>query len=154
VCFGTRGVVLCQSCDVEIVQDASSVFNTGGKENQGVGGEKGYIYLSSLDFFVQLVRYDDFDSYPALCWLKNTKRPSLHRAQPPGTARMRLLETRYSTRGEESLLHQALGLQLKQCSTVRPRASRSTLRLAQVVSTVQASNTATNTPGCGQSTPN
>jgi len=27
VCFGTRGVVLCKSCDVEIVQDARGVFN-------------------------------------------------------------------------------------------------------------------------------
>jgi len=27
VCVGTRGVVLCKSCDVEIVQDAGGVFN-------------------------------------------------------------------------------------------------------------------------------
>jgi len=27
VCFGTRGVVVCKSRDVEIVQDAGGVFN-------------------------------------------------------------------------------------------------------------------------------
>jgi hypothetical protein len=27
VCFGTRGIVLCKSRDVEIVQDAGGVFN-------------------------------------------------------------------------------------------------------------------------------
>jgi len=40
VCFGTRGVVLCKSRDVEIVQDAGSVFNMGRKENGCVGGKK------------------------------------------------------------------------------------------------------------------
>jgi len=30
VCFGMRGVVLCKLHDVEIVQDAGGVFNTGG----------------------------------------------------------------------------------------------------------------------------
>jgi len=54
VCFGTRGVVLYKSHDVEIVQDAvcliaGGVFNTGGKENGGVGRKKGYIYMSSCD---------------------------------------------------------------------------------------------------------
>ena len=39
VCFGTRGVVLCKSCDVKIVQDAGSVFDTGRKDNGGVGGK-------------------------------------------------------------------------------------------------------------------
>ena len=38
VCFGTRGIVLCKSCDIEIVQDAAGVFTTGRKENGGVGG--------------------------------------------------------------------------------------------------------------------
>jgi len=86
VCFGTRGVVLCQSHDVKIVQVASGVFDTGGKENQGVGGKKRYIYSSSCDLLVQLVRYDNIDSYPAFCWLTNTKRPSLHLAQQPSTS--------------------------------------------------------------------
>jgi len=43
VCFGSRGIVLCKSRDVEIVQDAGSVFHTGRKENGGVGGKKEYI---------------------------------------------------------------------------------------------------------------
>jgi len=46
MCFGTRGVVLCKSHDVERVQDAGGVLNTGEKENGGVGGKKGYIYSS------------------------------------------------------------------------------------------------------------
>jgi len=45
--LGKRGVVLYKSHDVKIVQDAGGVFNTGGKENGGVGGKKGYIYSSS-----------------------------------------------------------------------------------------------------------
>jgi hypothetical protein len=49
VCFVTRGIVLCKSRDVKIVQDAGSVFNKGGKENGGVGGMKGYIYSSSCN---------------------------------------------------------------------------------------------------------
>jgi len=28
---------------------AACVFNTGGKDNGGVGGKKGYIYMSSCD---------------------------------------------------------------------------------------------------------
>jgi hypothetical protein len=40
---------VCKSCDFEIVQDAGGVFNTGGKENGGVGGKNGYIYSSSCD---------------------------------------------------------------------------------------------------------
>ena len=30
------------------------MYNTEGKEKGGLGGKKGYIYLSSGDFFVQL----------------------------------------------------------------------------------------------------
>jgi len=40
VCVGTRGIVLCKSRDVEIVQDAGGEFNTGRKENRGEGGKK------------------------------------------------------------------------------------------------------------------
>jgi len=36
-------------------QDAVGVYMTGGKENGGVDEKKGYIYLSSGDFLVQLV---------------------------------------------------------------------------------------------------
>ena len=78
MCFEIRGVVLFKSCDVKIAQDSGGVFNTEGKEKVGVGGKKGYIYSSSSDFLVQLVRYDNFDSYPALYWLTNTQWPSLH----------------------------------------------------------------------------
>jgi len=47
--FGTRGVVLCKSRDVEQFEDAGGVLNTGGKENGGEVGKKGYIYSSSCD---------------------------------------------------------------------------------------------------------
>jgi len=49
VSFGTRGIDLCKSRDVERVQNTCGVFNMGGKENGGVGGRKGYIYLSSCN---------------------------------------------------------------------------------------------------------
>ena len=49
MCFATKGVVMCKSRDVESVENAGGVFNTGGKENNGVGGKKGYIYSSSCD---------------------------------------------------------------------------------------------------------
>jgi len=54
VCFGMRGIVLCKSRDVEIVQNAvcliaGGVFNMGGRENGGVCGKNGYIYSSSCD---------------------------------------------------------------------------------------------------------
>jgi len=38
-------------------QDAVGVYNAGGKKKGGVGGKKGYIYLSSGDFLVQLVSF-------------------------------------------------------------------------------------------------
>jgi hypothetical protein len=41
-----RAVVLCKSHDVEIVQNATGVFNMGGNDTGGVGGKKGYIYSS------------------------------------------------------------------------------------------------------------
>jgi len=50
-----RGIVLFKSCDVERVQYAGSVFNTGGKVKGGEARRKGYIYSSSCDFLVQLV---------------------------------------------------------------------------------------------------
>jgi len=49
LCFETRGVVLCKSHDIEIGQDAASVFCVGGNEFGGVAGEKGYINLFSCD---------------------------------------------------------------------------------------------------------
>ena len=86
MCFGMRGVVLGKSRDVEIVQDAGGVYNTGGKEKGGVGGKQGYIYSTSGDFLVQLVRYDTFDSYPLFCLLTNTKPLGLRPAQPPASS--------------------------------------------------------------------
>jgi len=59
--FGMRGIVVCKSWAVKIVQYAGGVFNTGGKENGGVGDKKGYIYSSSCNFLVQYVTYDNFD---------------------------------------------------------------------------------------------
>jgi len=56
LCFGMRDVVLCKSGNVEIVQDAGGVLNTGGKENGGVGGKKGYLYCSSWDL-IHIVRF-------------------------------------------------------------------------------------------------
>ena len=50
-----RGILLCKSRDVKRVQDAGGVFNTGGKEIGGEGGNKGLIYSSSCDFLIQLV---------------------------------------------------------------------------------------------------
>jgi hypothetical protein len=35
---------------------AAGVFNTGGKDNGGVGGKKGYIYLSSRDL-IHILRF-------------------------------------------------------------------------------------------------
>ena len=154
MCFGTRGVVLCNSRDVKIVQDAGSIFNAGGKGNETVGGKKGYIYSSSCDFLVLLVRYGNFDSYPAFCWLMNTKQPTFHVARPPGTSWMRSLETRFCTPAAESLRRPASLLHVTPLSQLRPCESRSTLHRSQVVITVQPSITATDTPGGGNSTRN
>jgi len=85
VCFGTRGVVLCKSRDVEIVQDAGGVVNTGRKANEGVGGKKreSRCRWGEGIYILEVLR---FDSYPAFCWLMNTKWPSLHLAQQPSTS--------------------------------------------------------------------
>jgi hypothetical protein len=44
---GTRGVVLGKSHDVDTIEDADNVLNTGLKDNGGVSGKKGYVYSSS-----------------------------------------------------------------------------------------------------------
>jgi len=149
-----RGVVLGKSRDFEIVQDADGVHNTGAKKTGGVGGKKGYIYSSSGDFLVQVVRYDAFDSYPAFRWLTNTKQPSLLPAQPPGTSWTTSLKTRFSTCGEDSLRCWTFLLCRKPLLTLRPHASRSKQSSSQVDLTVQPSNKATNTPSGGRSTHN
>jgi len=82
VWFGARGVVLCKSRDIEIVQDAGGVFNMGRKENGGVGVKKRERRGRREDgiYVLQFLRCD---SYPAFRRLMNTKRPSLHLGQPP-----------------------------------------------------------------------
>jgi hypothetical protein len=40
-------MALFKSPVVELLQDATGVFSTEGKDNGGVGGKKGYIYSSS-----------------------------------------------------------------------------------------------------------
>jgi hypothetical protein len=42
-------------CNVEIVQEAGSVFDREGKENGGEGGQNNDLYSSSCEFFVQHV---------------------------------------------------------------------------------------------------
>jgi len=61
---------------------------------------------------------------------------------------------RFCTRGQESLWHWALLWQLTLNLQLRCHASRSKLSGSQVVPTVEASNTATNTPSSGKSTRN
>jgi len=100
------------------------------------------------------VRYDNFNSYPAFFWLTNTKQPSLHLPQLPGTSWMRSPEMRFSTRGEERLQHQGLLLHHTQLFPLRPCASQSKLSSSHVVPTVQPSNMVSNTPSGGESTRN
>jgi len=118
-------------------QDAVGVYNTGGKEKGGGGGKKGYIYSSSGDFLVQ-------GSTCQFCWLTNTKRPSLHLAELPGTSWTTSLEMRFSSPGEDSLPRWALVLHYPSVLPLRPCPSWSKLSSSQVVPTVQPSNTATN----------
>ena len=61
MCFGTRGIVLDKSRDVDRVEDTGSVSNMGGKENRDVDGKRGYIYLSFCNFLIQLVLW--FNKY-------------------------------------------------------------------------------------------
>jgi len=99
---------------------------------------------------VKAGRWDIYTRVPAICWfnlfclLTNTKRPSHHLAEPPGTSLMRSIGTRFSTRGDGSLRRRALLWHLIPLLPLRPRASRSKLSSYLVVPTVQPSNTATN----------
>jgi hypothetical protein len=137
MCFVMRGVVLWTSCDVEIVQDAACVCITGGTDNGGLGGKPGYIYICSGDFLVQ-------GSTCVFCWLTNTKLSRLRLAAPPGTSWTSSLETRFSTRGEDSLQQQVLLWDLIPRLPLRPSSSRSKLSSSQVAPTVQPSITTTN----------
>ena len=58
-CFGTRVVVLCKSLDVEIVQDAGGVFNTGRQKNGGVNR-------------ILILEFLRLNSYSVFCWVMNT----------------------------------------------------------------------------------
>ena len=150
VWFGMRGIIVCKWCDFEIVQDAGGEFNASGLQNGHVGDEMRYIYSSSANFLIQLVRYDTFNWYPACCWLTNTKWPSLHFAQSQCTAWMTSLKKRFRACCEESLRLLALLLHHTPPLPLRPVASRSKLSSAQVVPTVQPSNTRTNTLSGGK----
>jgi len=55
VCCAMRDVFYCKSHDVEIDQDAVSVFDNWGKENGGVGGKNRYINSRSYNILVELV---------------------------------------------------------------------------------------------------
>jgi len=153
-CFLEERYWLCQSQDVKSVQDAGCLFNKGGNGKGGVGRKKAYMYSSFYNFLVQLVRYDNVDSYPAFFWLTNTIRPSLHLAQPPGTWDMRIHKMRFSTHGENSLRLQALRLDDTQSVLHRPHTSPSKLSSSQVVPTVQPCNSATNMCSSGKGTYN
>jgi len=123
----------------------------GETEKGGACGKQGYIYLSSGDFLVQLVRYKNFDSYSVLWWLTNTKRASHQLAQLPRSWLTTSLDTRLSTCSEDNFPRRVLLLHKTPLFPLRPGASRSKLSSSQVVPTVQASNTATNTPSSGDS---
>ena len=152
VWFRTRSYAVCKSCDVEILQDCGGVFNSGGKENCSVGAKKRYIYSSFCDFLLQLVKYDNVDSYPAFCRLTNTQRPCLHLAQWPGTTWMRICKTRFRTGGEERWWYQGMLLNFESRSLLSSGAPLSKLSNCQVVPTVQPSNAPTNTLSCAKST--
>ena len=152
MCFRTRGIVLCKSRDVKIAQDAVGGYNTGGREKGGVCGKKGSIYSSSSDFLVQLMRYANFDSYPVFCWLTNTKRPSLHLAQLPGTSWTTILKRRLSTCCKDTVQCRALLLHHTPLLPLRPCTSWSKPSSSPVVPTVQASNMSTNMPSGRKST--
>jgi len=66
VLFGTRGVVLCKSPDVDIVQDASSVFDRGRQGNRGVGGKESE-WRCTWEEGIYILEFLRFDSYPACC---------------------------------------------------------------------------------------
>lgn len=80
MCFGAREVILHKLHYVGSVYNVGGVNNTGENLKCRLGGKKQYIHLGSCDFLVQLMSYDDCDSYSMFCWLTNPKPPSLHLA--------------------------------------------------------------------------
>ena len=99
---------------------------------------------------VKAGRWDIYTQVPLIswfnlfCWLINTKRPSLHLAQPAGTSGMRGREMRVNTRGEDSVRRRALFRHHAPLVPLRLVASQSTLSSCQVVPAVQTSNKSTN----------
>jgi len=138
---GMGGVVLCKSRDVESVQDAGPVLNCEGcvecrsKRASRCRREEGICILKFLLF----------GSYPAFCPLIHTKWLSIHLAQPPGPSWMRSLETRFSTRREESLRHWAQLWYLTSLLPLRNCESWSKLFSSEVIPNLKQSNMATNT---------
>jgi len=57
------------------------VFNTGGKENRGVGGKKGYISSGSCDM-VHILR---FGSYPAIWFITCVLLVNEHKTAQPSS---------------------------------------------------------------------
>lgn len=55
VFLGTKVIVMCKSCNVKPVENVCRVANMKGNDRGGVGGQKGYVYSSSGDVFIQLV---------------------------------------------------------------------------------------------------
>jgi len=144
VCFRTSGVILCKSPDVMIVQDAGGGFNTGRKENEGVGRRK-IQWRCKREEWIYIFKFLRFDSYPAFCWLMNTQWPSLHLAKLSSTSSMRSVETRFSNCSDDCLRRRALLWHHIPLVPLRPGASRSELSSSEVVPSVQPSNMATNT---------
>jgi hypothetical protein len=101
------------------------VYNTGGEEKGDVAEKKGYIGLCCGEFLVQ-------GSTCEFCWLRNKIRRSLHLAAPAGTSGTTSLETRFSTRREDSVQHWALLWHLISLLPLRPCASRSKLSSPQL----------------------
>jgi len=152
VWFGSWGIVWSKSHDVEIVRAAGCVFNKGETETGAVSGKKGIIYSGSCDIWVQLVRYDNNDSYPEFCWFIHSTRPGLSAAEPPGISGMSSLETRFGTCSEECFRSGVLLLHHTPLLPLRPRASRGKLSHSQVVPNLEPSNRATNMPSGRKST--
>jgi len=97
VCVWTRGVGVCKSQDVKLVHYAGAVINTGGKENEGERMKMEYIYLSSYNILIQLLRYDTFDSYRAFYWIRRTKQSGYHLRKSQYTSYTRTLGMRFRT---------------------------------------------------------
>jgi len=104
------------------------------------------IYLSSCNFLVQLVKYDNFDSYPMFCWSTNTIRPSLHHAQATSHLMNQEPWDKIEYLQWGMFMMPWVALHYTPLVTLRPHASQSKLRWSKVVPIVQSSNKATHKP--------